>query len=53
MNLELPLDTGDDLDDLVAKVDALLDEQFMREVDEALERIARRRDDDLAPPMAG
>lgn len=53
MNLELPLDVGDDLDELVAKVDAILDEQFMREVDEALERIARRDDDEAAAPLAG
>lgn len=54
MNLELPLvETGDDLDDLVAKVDAVLDEQFLREVDEALERLARRGADDAEQPLAG
>jgi hypothetical protein len=53
VNLELPLDVGDDLDDLVAKVDAILDEQFMREVDEALERIARQQDEEAAASLAG
>ncbi len=54
MNYELPLDIGDDLDALVAKVDAILDEQFLREVDEALERLARRESDpDLLPQLAG
>ncbi len=54
MNFELPLvETGDDLDDLVAKVDAVLDEQFLREVDEALERLARRGDGDAEQPLAG
>jgi hypothetical protein len=54
VNFELPLDVGDDLDALVARVDAILDEQFLREVDEALDRLARRRgDEELAPPLAG
>ncbi len=55
MNYELPLDdVGDDLDALVAKVDAILDEQFLREVDEALERLAiRPSDPELAPSLAG
>ena len=58
MNYELPLDAdaGDGLDDLVARVDAVLDEQFLREVDEALDRLARRRDgepDTGAVPLAG
>lgn len=51
MNYELPLDVGDDLDELVSKVDAILDEQFMREVDEALERLRGRDDgESIAPP---
>ncbi len=54
MNYELPLDLGDDLDAMVAKLDAVLDEQFLREVDEALERLAHRESDpDLAPQLAG
>lgn len=56
MNFELPLvDVGDGLDDLVAKVDAVLDEQFLREVDEALERLARRglNDAEAEQPLAG
>ncbi len=57
MNYELPLDTGDDLDELVAKMDAILDEQFMREVDAALERLERRDDEvvsiEIAAPLAG
>jgi hypothetical protein len=53
VNYELPLEPGDDLDELVAKVDAVLDEQFLREVDEALERLARRHDGDDAIPLAG
>jgi hypothetical protein len=54
VNYELPLDMGDDLDELVAKVDAILDEQFLREVDEALERLRCRGDGDaIAPPLAG
>jgi len=54
VNYELPLDVGDDLDALVAKMDAILDEQFLREVDEALERLARREGDpELMPSLAG
>ncbi len=57
MNYELPLYAGDDLDELVAKMDAILDEQFMREVDAALERLERRDDEvvsiEIAAPLAG
>lgn len=41
MNLDLPLDaTADELDDVLADLDRALDADFLREVDEALERIA-------------
>ncbi len=43
MNLDLPFDvSGDELDDILADLDRALDADFLREVDEALERIARR-----------
>jgi hypothetical protein len=40
VNIELPFDdVGDDLDELVARIDGVLDEQFLSEVDAALERL--------------
>ncbi len=43
MNLDLPFDvTGDELDDILADLDRALDADFLREVDQALERIAQR-----------
>lgn len=55
MNYELPLDVdaGDELDGQFAKLDAVLDEQFLREVDDALERLAQKRTDELLRPLAG
>lgn len=56
MNLELPFaDDGNDLDELVARIDSVLDERFLREVDEALERIARQRGEVeiAAEPLTG
>ncbi len=43
MNLDLQFDaTADELDDILADLDRALDADFLREVDEALERIASR-----------
>ncbi len=55
MNIELPFaDVGDDLDALVARIDAVLDESFLREVDEALERMARPGEVEIVvEPLAG
>ena len=55
MNFELPFaDVGDDLDELVARIDSVLDESFLREVDEALDRIAREREVEIVvEPLAG
>jgi hypothetical protein len=55
VNLELPLDgIGEDLDELVARIDAILDENFMREVDAALERYSQAGDPELViEPLAG
>ena len=55
MNLELPFDvSGDELDDILADLDHALDSDFLREVDEALERIARQGslDETRAPALA-
>ncbi len=42
MNLDLPFDpSGDELDDVLADLDSAVDSAFLREIDEALERIAR------------
>lgn len=41
MNLDLPFDvSGNELDDMLADLDQALDTDFLREVDDALERIA-------------
>ncbi len=56
MNFELPFDdAGDDLDELVSRIDAVLDESFLREVDEALERIAATHGgvEIVVEPLAG
>ncbi len=43
MNLDLPFDvSGDELDAMLADLDRALDADFLREVDQALERIAQR-----------
>lgn len=55
MNLDLPFDvSGDELDDILADLDRALDADFLREVDQALERIAQRGslDDLRAPALA-
>ena len=42
MNLDLPFDvSGDELDDILADLDHAVDTEFMREIDQALERIAK------------
>lgn len=49
MNLDLQFDsTTDELDDILADLDRALDADFLRDVDEALERIASRPDLDAA-----
>ncbi len=56
MNLDLPFDvSGDELDDILADLDRALDADFLREVDQALERIAQRGslDDIRATAPAG
>ncbi len=55
MNFELPFDdVGDDLDELVSRIDAVLDESFLREVDQALERIAASPEVEIVvEPLAG
>jgi hypothetical protein len=55
VNIELPFDdVGDDLDALVARIDSVLDESFMREVDEALARMAQPREVEVVvEPLAG
>jgi len=55
VNFELPFDdVGDDLDELVARIDSVLDERFLREVDAALERIATSREVEIVvEPLAG
>lgn len=43
MNLELPFDvSGDELDEILTDLDRALDSAFLREVDQALERIAQQ-----------
>ncbi len=43
MNLELPFDvSGDELDEILTDLDRALDSDFLREVDQALERIAQQ-----------
>jgi hypothetical protein len=43
VNLELPFDvSGDELDEILTDLDRALDSDFLREVDQALERIAQR-----------
>jgi enolase len=42
VNLDLPFDmSGDEIDDILADLDRALDSDFLREVDAALERIAK------------
>jgi len=54
VNFELPFDdAGGDLDELVSRIDAVLDESFLREVDAALERIAQQREVERVEPLAG
>ncbi len=55
MNIELPFaDVGDDLDELVARIDVVLDEQFLSEVDAALERLQVKDGVELEiEPLAG
>lgn len=55
MNLDLPFDvTGDELEDILADLDRALDSDFLREVDEALDRIAQHGELDgfRAPTLA-
>jgi len=43
VNLDLPFDvSGDELDDILADLERALDSDFLREVDEALDRIAEK-----------
>lgn len=52
MNLDLQFDaTADELDDILADLDRALDADFLREVDEALERIASHPDPDAGPAV--
>jgi hypothetical protein len=55
VNLDLPFDvSGDELDDILADLDHALDTDFLREVDQALERIAKNGtlDEIRGPAMA-
>jgi hypothetical protein len=43
VNLDLPFNvSGDELDDMLSDMDKALDADFLREVDQTLERIARQ-----------
>jgi hypothetical protein len=55
VNLELPFEPTDgELDDVLADLDKALDADFLRDIDEALERIAGqgKLDDLRAPALA-
>ncbi len=53
MNMDLPFDdAGDDLDELVTRMDGVLDEAFLRDVRNAIDLIDVR-EVDVAEPLAG
>jgi hypothetical protein len=53
VNLDLPFDvSGDELDDILADLDRTVDADFLREVDQTLERLAQQGDlDEIRPPV--
>jgi hypothetical protein len=52
VNLDLPFDmSGDELDNVLADLDRVVDAEFLREIDRALDHIAQHGQlDEIRPP---